>query len=83
MTVENVARIKSELTINVGGESKNPKEHHMLYLEYYIWNPTACSCENSKNRANIIDDSVIPDWWNYRYKKKILFQQILMKKDNL
>ena len=24
----------------------------------YIWNPSTCSCENGKNSASIIDDSV-------------------------
>ena len=39
-------------------ECKNPKEHH-VYKEDYIWNPAACSCENSKHFASINDDSAI------------------------
>ena len=26
--------------------------------KHYIWNPSTCSCENGKNLASIIDDSV-------------------------
>ena len=39
-------------------ECKNPKECH-LCGKYYIWNPTACTCENGKYLGNIIGDSVI------------------------
>ena len=34
------------------------KKRH-VYEEDYIWNPSACSCENGKYLASIMDDSVI------------------------
>ena len=34
------------------------KKRHVCYKDY-IWNPSACSCENRKHLASIMDDSVI------------------------
>ena len=34
------------------------KKHHICEKDY-IWNPTACICENGKHLASIMDDSVI------------------------
>ena len=45
-------QIKSEITINVDAK-------HHIYKKAYIWNPAACSCENGKYLASIINDSVI------------------------
>ena len=41
--VEIVIQIKSGITINV--ECKNPRKYHMCKKDY-IWNPSACTCEN-------------------------------------
>ena len=32
---------------------------HNICEKYYIWNSAACSCENGKYLASIIEDSVI------------------------
>ena len=53
--VENVIKIKSGITINVGASVKIKK--HLT--EKDIWNPATCSCENGKYEGSIIDDSVI------------------------
>ena len=41
----------------------------MMYRKDCIWNPAACSCQNSKYLATIIDDSVITCDKNYRNDK--------------
>ena len=41
-------------------ECKNrKKKKHCACKRDYIWNPATCSCQNVKNLASIIDDSVI------------------------
>ena len=68
MTIENV--IKSGITINVDVSVQN-----IIYAKKnYVWNPTTCSCKNSKYLANIFDNSVITS------KKQKQLQQIVMKK---
>ena len=32
---------------------------HQIREKYYVWNPVICNCENGKNLASIMDDSVI------------------------
>ena len=43
---ENVIQTKSGIMVNVDEE-------------YYIWNPSTCSCKSGKYFASIIDDSLI------------------------
>ena len=50
MTEEVVTQINGGIMINVDVSVKK---------SYNVWNPTTCNCENGKNSASIIDDSVI------------------------
>ena len=53
--VENVIQIKSGITINIDGNTKN----QLMWEKDYIWIPTTCSYKNGKYLASIIDSSVI------------------------
>ena len=54
--VKNVIQIKFGITANVNASArKNVCE------KGYIWNPTACSCENGRYAGSIIDSSIICD----------------------
>ena len=59
-TVENVTRIKSGITINIGASVQLKKKKEIrLYEKDYIWNPATCSCESNKYVLSITDDWVI------------------------
>ena len=51
---ENVSQINGRITINVA----ECKQCHVCE-KYCVWNSAACSCENGKYLASIMDDSVI------------------------
>ena len=53
---ENVIQINGGITINV--DMNVSKERHVCEKDY-IWNHSACSCENGKNLESIMDDSAI------------------------
>ena len=50
MTEEVVTQINGGIMINIDVSVKK---------SYNVWNPASCNCENGKNSASIIDDSVI------------------------
>ena len=52
--VESVIQIKSGIMINVDASVES-----IIYVKKIISNLAKCSCENGKQLANIIDDSVI------------------------
>ena len=54
--VENVAQIKSGITIISG---MGVKIQRTSCEKKYIWNPSACTCGNSKYSVSIISSSVI------------------------
>ena len=59
--VESVIQIKSGIMTQKWNNDKchlSTKKHHLCKKDY-IWNPGACSCENGKYLASIIDDSAI------------------------
>ena len=53
--VENIIKIKSELTMNVGASVEIPKTSSVQKN----WNPAICNCENRKYLVSVIGDSVI------------------------
>ena len=57
LMVENVTRMKSGITINVGVSVKIRKKI-MFVREGYIWNAATCSSGNGKYLRSIIDVSV-------------------------
>ena len=56
--VENDIQSKSGITLNVDVSVKIRK-NIMCAKKDYIWNPAACSNENSKYLRSICDDSVV------------------------
>ena len=54
----NVIKIKSVITINANVSVKI-QQKNVCAKKHYLWNPTTCSCENSKYLARNIVKSVI------------------------
>ena len=58
---QNVIQIIGRITINDNVSVKNiihQHQHHVCEKDH-VWNPATCNCENGKNLASIMDDSVI------------------------
>ena len=77
LMVKSVIQIKSGMAINIDASIKILKKHRMCEKDYF-WKPAACSCENGKYLANIIENSMIK--CNELMKETEVFQQILIKK---
>ena len=52
---QNVSHVNGRITINVDVSLKK----HSVCEKDYVWNPSACNCENRKYLASVMDDSVI------------------------
>ena len=51
----NVSHVNGRITINVDVSLKK----YSVCEKDYVWNPSACNCENRKYLASVMDDSVI------------------------
>ena len=72
---KNVIQVSGGITINV-----NVSVKHVMYMKKdYIQNLATCSCENRKNLASIMNDSVITCDGIIEPYDKELFQQIITK----
>ena len=82
LMVENVTRMKSEITINVGVSVKIRKKI-MLVREGYIWNAATCSSGNGKYLRSITDVSVRALKllkWQKPFQQDVLQQKLLQRK---
>ena len=79
LMVENLIQIKCGIMINVDASAEK------IYMKknIYIQNPATCSCKNVKYFASIIDSSVIGVIKLQTRKKKKLFLNIYLVKQNV